>query len=58
MITRTIHHARLIVSEQHAEQIGKAKGQPFTVFSYTHPKAKITCFGIEIKATGETIVTA
>lgn len=51
---------RLIVSEQHAEQIGRNRtngkqGKDFTVFSYIHPASRLTCFAVEIKRTDEIV---
>lgn len=51
---------RLIVSEVQAERIGEARtggkrGKDFRVFHYIHQQSKLTCFGVEIRKTGETI---
>lgn len=54
---------RLIVSEHQAERIGEQRtngkrGHAFTVFNYVHKPSGLTVFGVEIKATGETIAVA
>ena len=51
---------RLILSEDHAEQIGRERtggerDKQFVVFLYRHRPSNITCFGVEITATREVI---